>query len=138
MLFALLERLRGLLMPHPFWLKKLGARGEYLARRHFHRKGYHLLDQNWRFEHGEIDVIMANDKEVVFLEVKTRKRLPDGRHPLLGHAQETRIKRLIPIYCRQWHEAFSWRFLLVTVLPARKGGWQVAVHQLKRGKRTKH
>lgn len=134
MLFALLERLRGLLMPYPFWIKNLGARGEYLARRHFHRKGYHLLAKNWRFEHGEIDVIMANEHEVLFLEAKTRKRLPSGRYPLLRRAQEKRLKALIRVYCREWPNPFAWRLLLVTVLPARRRGWQVDAYELHRSK----
>lgn len=129
MLFALLEMIRGILMPWPFWVTQLGTRGEYLARRYFHRRGYHLLEKNWRHGHGEIDLIMASRKEVVFLEVKTRSSQPDERFALLTKEQEERIKDLIPIYLKQWPGTHPWRFLLVTVLPRGKG-WHIETVEL--------
>jgi len=101
MLFRCLERARGYLMPFPFWQSNLGKQGEYLARRHYHRRGYHLVAQNWVFERGEIDLIMANGEKLLFLEVKTRTKKPDrGISDVLTWNQEKRLLALARAYVR--------------------------------------
>lgn len=49
-----------------------GARGEYLARKFLENKGYVFIRANFRTPHGEIDLIMQENDELVFVEVKTR------------------------------------------------------------------
>ena len=58
--------------------KETGDRGEKLAAELLIKKNYKIVEQNYRFGHGEIDII-AKDKDVlVFVEVKTRKNLEFG------------------------------------------------------------
>lgn len=52
--------------------KEFGERGEYLARLFLERKGFELIRANYRTKHGEIDLIMQENDEIVFIEVKTR------------------------------------------------------------------
>lgn len=52
--------------------KAFGTRGEALAKEHFIGRGFIILEENWRFRHLEIDIIAADDKTIVFAEVKTR------------------------------------------------------------------
>ena len=115
MLFAFLECVRGWLMPFPFWKKSLGKRGEYLARRYYRRRGYHLVAANWRHGHGEIDLIVANWKRLVFVEVKARTRkegFPVGN--VISYKQRRRLLRLARVYRNSWAELeFDWRFHLV-------------------------
>jgi len=50
-----------------------GMRGEEIAVEHLRGLGMEILERNYHFGHGEIDII-ARDREVlVFCEVKTRK-----------------------------------------------------------------
>ena len=49
-----------------------GKQGESVARQYLEGKGYKVLETNWRFHRFEIDIIATNDKELVFIEVKTR------------------------------------------------------------------
>lgn len=52
---------------------ELGKKGETLALKYLKRHGYKILEQNYRSQFGEIDII-AKDKDVLaFIEVKTRK-----------------------------------------------------------------
>jgi len=119
--FAAIEWLRGWLMPPPFWLGGLGAKGEYLARRHYHRRGYHCLDRNWRLGRGEIDLIMANARRVVFVEVKARAWREDLRiGDQLRHAQAQRLARLARARLRAWGGEVPWRFDLA-LLQFRRG-----------------
>jgi putative endonuclease len=50
----------------------VGALGEDLARRHLQSRGFEVLDANFRTRHGELDVVVADDRCLVFCEVKTR------------------------------------------------------------------
>lgn len=51
---------------------QFGTRGESLAKQHLVNRGYIILEENWRFQHLELDLIVADDEHVVFVEVKTR------------------------------------------------------------------
>jgi len=52
--------------------QEIGAQGEYLARLFLEQKGFHFIRCNYRTKYGEIDLIMQENDEIVFLEVKTR------------------------------------------------------------------
>ena len=48
------------------------------ARHYLEKQGFIILETNWRFHHKEIDIIAQKDKEVVFVEVKSRKNSDFG------------------------------------------------------------
>lgn len=50
-----------------------GAWGERAAQDFLARKGYRILDANFRTRFGEIDIIAQDGKYIVFVEVKTRR-----------------------------------------------------------------
>jgi len=52
--------------------QELGAAGEKLARDFLKKKGYKIIESNFRCRHGEIDIIARKDNMVVFVEVRTR------------------------------------------------------------------
>jgi len=61
----------------------LGISGEDLAARYLEASGYALLERRWRSANdhtGEIDLIVREGDEIVFVEVKTR-RTGDYGHP---------------------------------------------------------
>ncbi len=51
----------------------LGKHGENIADAYLQRKGYHILERNYRSPYGEIDIICSIQQELVFVEVKTRR-----------------------------------------------------------------
>ena len=55
-----------------------GRWGEELAQEFLKKKGYAILDINWRFPPYEIDIIAQLNDLVVFVEVKTRKDSSHG------------------------------------------------------------
>ena len=59
--------------------RRLGDSGERHARRHLEAKGYAFVAANWRCPGGELDLIMRDRDEVVFVEVKTRHGEQMGR-----------------------------------------------------------
>ena len=46
--------------------------GERIAGDHLVARGYRILGRNFRTRHGELDLIAANARSLVFCEVKTR------------------------------------------------------------------
>ncbi len=55
-----------------FFGKRLGQAGEDLAAGYLRKKGYKLVERNYRCKSGEVDLIVLDRKVVVFVEVKTR------------------------------------------------------------------
>jgi putative endonuclease len=54
-------------------LKQLfGKRGEELAERYLRKKGYRVVERNYRCALGEVDLIVLDRRVIVFVEVKTR------------------------------------------------------------------
>jgi putative endonuclease len=51
---------------------QLGKIGEDLAAKHLLRKGYQILERNWRSSRDEIDIIARDGDWLVIVEVKTR------------------------------------------------------------------
>lgn len=60
--------------------KELGKKGEELAVELLEEKGYEIIERNYRFSRGEIDVIAKDPKDgfLAFVEVKTRQNLNFG------------------------------------------------------------
>ena len=50
-----------------------GAAGEALAAVFLQKKGYLILERNWRYKKFEVDLIARKDNLLVIIEVKTRK-----------------------------------------------------------------
>lgn len=53
-------------------MKSIGDKGEAIAVDFLDRKGYQILETNWRFSRAEIDIIAFDGEILVFVEVKTR------------------------------------------------------------------
>ena len=51
---------------------ELGVKGEVVALEFLEKKGYDILEINWRFEKTEVDIIARDRNTLVIVEVKTR------------------------------------------------------------------
>jgi putative endonuclease len=70
-------------------MKDLGIKGENIAVRFLTRKGYAIMQRNFKTPFGEIDIIARDRETIVFIEVKTRK------DALFGYPFEAVTKRKI-------------------------------------------
>ncbi|HXV27529.1 MAG TPA: YraN family protein [bacterium] len=78
----------------PFRLS-LGQRGEMIGWSYLLKKGYRILEKNYRCPLGEIDVIAMKGRRVVFIEIKTRSHARFGRPEEAVHAAKQ--KKLIQL-----------------------------------------
>jgi putative endonuclease len=58
--------------------QELGAAGEKLARDFLKKKGYKILETNYRCREGEIDIVARKKDCLVFVEVRTKASVDFG------------------------------------------------------------
>jgi putative endonuclease len=75
-------------------MRKEGDRGEQIALQYLVNKGYRLLKSNYNAPYGEIDLIVYNDRYLVFAEVRMRANREYG-HPLetVTAAKQKKIRK---------------------------------------------
>lgn len=100
---------------------ELGMRGERIAERHLVARGMTVLERNWRCAHGEVDLVLRDGDEVVFVEVKTRTSVAFG-HPLeaITVAKLARLRRLARVWMREHPGSGRFRIDAVAVLAPRR------------------
>lgn len=82
------------------WLT-LGRKGERIAAKYLKRKGYKIIDQNWRCPIGEIDIIAVKERTLFFIEVKTRIQSNNDEFQSrysLNEEKEKQVNKLILEY----------------------------------------
>lgn len=97
--------------------QKIGFHGEVRAREYLEKLGYRFIDQQWHCRYGELDLIMMEGDELVFVEVKLRAASDYG-HPedmvSWGKAGRLRKTALNFIQDRNCEEMF-WRFDTIAI-----------------------
>lgn len=56
----------------------LGQKGEKAAAAFLARRGFDIIERNWRCGAGEVDIIATEDESLHFVEVKTRSNCDKG------------------------------------------------------------
>src|SRR3954468_4654663 len=97
----------------------VGAYGERVALAHLVEQGMVVLDRNWRCRGGEIDLIVRDGTELVFVEVKTRRGGRFGTPAeAVGAAKVRRLRRLAAAWLAEAGlRAPTVRFDVVSVHP---------------------
>lgn len=80
--------------------RALGLLGEEAAAELLERKGWRILERNWRKPWGELDLVCRDDEDLlVFIEVKAQKVLPGfipEQH--IDERKRYRLQRLAQAY----------------------------------------
>lgn len=76
-----------------------GRAGEERAASHLRAQGYEIVDRNWRSTDGELDIVAVRGRELVVVEVKTRRSEGYG-HPFEAVDRRKRD--------RLWRLAWAW------------------------------
>lgn len=79
-----------------------GAAAEQLVAERYRSGGYTILSRNWLARGGELDIVAARDRLIVFVEVKARRRpLIDSPATAVGIAKQRHLRRA----AAQWFAA---------------------------------
>ena len=99
--------------------KEIGDKGEKLAQEYLRKKGFLILETNWRYKRAEIDIIAKDADTLVFVEVKTRSYdyfgSPDS---FVGAQKEEFMTGAAHIYMEQIDHDWEVRFDVISVLMA--------------------
>ena len=92
-------------MTHEDARRALGAAGERLAAAHLEARGFRLIDRNFRTRYGELDLVAADERYLVFCEVKARlargpRGVPQPLDPLAS--VDWRKRRRLRSMAREW------------------------------------
>lgn len=94
-----------------------GRRGEELAASFLKKKGYRILEKNYRTKMGEIDIICKDGRTLVFVEVKTRRNDAFGSPgDSVGYGKQKKISRTAELYLARLKDEASARFDVVEVM----------------------
>lgn len=99
-----------------------GKEGESEACAWLTRNGYHIVETNWRWHHYELDIIAAQENELVVIEVKTRSAnflLPPEKA-----VTKSKIKRIVAAtdaFIRYKNLSMDVRFDVIIVIKEKKG-----------------
>lgn len=102
---------------------KAGREGEDLACKLLLEKGFRIIERNFRFGKGEIDIIARDGETLVFVEVKYRQNLEYGEPEYAITPLKVRqIRRIAEcyLYMKKIEES-DCRFDAVAILEEVKG-----------------
>ena len=82
--------------------KTIGTLGENIAKNYLEKKGYRILETNYKTKIGEIDIIAQKGKILVFIEVKTitakENFLPEDK---VDKRKKTKLINLVKFYLQE-------------------------------------
>lgn len=94
-----------------------GRRGEALARIFLERKGYLILETNWRHRRAEVDLIVKDGEVLVFVEVKTRSSTAFGApHDFVNAHKQRMLVSAAAAYMGKIGHDWEIRFDIVSVV----------------------
>jgi putative endonuclease len=95
---------------------RLGEKGENLAAKFLQKKGYKIIEQNYKTRIGEIDIIAMDGETLVFVEVKTRENLYYGRpFESVTRHKRRKILNVAMLYLKRLKAVPPCRFDIVSV-----------------------
>ena len=108
--------------------RALGRVGENFAAEYLQRRGYFIIDRNWRGGNAEIDIVSQYHATVVFVEVKTRRSVSHG-FPIeaITAAKRERMKRAALAWLSEHqHAARAFRFDVISIVLSPEGNHNVS------------
>jgi len=79
--------------------KQFGDRGEDIAVDYLSSNNFKIIERNYRYGHGEIDIIAKDGEVLVFVEVKTRKNLEFGPPELaITKRKQSQVRKISEAY----------------------------------------
>ena len=104
---------------------RLGQLGEQLAADHLSRRGFEIVERNYRTRWGELDIVAFDGATLVFCEVKTRRLDSSAQSPFdaIRGGKRSQVRKMAGRWLcertdRRYAEALRFDAIGVTVDPA--------------------
>ncbi len=96
----------------------IGQLGETIAADTLCKKGFRVLETNWRYGHLEMDIIAANRTVIAFVEVKTRTSMFGDKRPeeYVDLGKKKRMTAAANAYIRRNRIELAPRFDIIGIL----------------------
>jgi putative endonuclease len=101
----------------------LGRRGERIAERYLRRRGYVILERNFRGAGAEIDLVAMDSGTLAFVEVKTRRTTLYGEpYEAVSANKQRHLRRAAEVFAafRRMQE-YPMRFDVVAITEDKQG-----------------
>jgi putative endonuclease len=107
----------------PVTRKETGQQGELLAQNYLKKRGYRIIETNYRSPYGEIDIIAKHKNYLVFIEVRTKKSLDFGSpEESITEAKAERLRATAYHYQETHHDLpAQWRIDFLAIEMDEKG-----------------
>ncbi|OHA05525.1 MAG: hypothetical protein A2934_05465 [Candidatus Sungbacteria bacterium RIFCSPLOWO2_01_FULL_47_10] len=108
--------------------REFGDAGEKIATELLLQNGYRIVETNFRVKNlGEIDIVSIQEKQIVFVEVKTRNVSYETSFPIgfaIGPKKKRNLKRICQIYLlnNEYPQNQDWRVDAIFVSVNRETG----------------
>ena len=89
---------------------RLGKWGEEEVIAHLVKNGYAIVEHNWRMNHLEIDIIASKGRDIVFVEVKTRREKGSRPEDAINARKISNMVRAANVYLRAHRVDLNVRF----------------------------
>lgn len=95
---------------------ELGKYGEELASRYLKKNGYIILERNYKCIYGEVDIIAKNNDCIVFVEIKTRKKIREIMpEDSIGYSKKQHLLKSAEYYISTLPDEVNYRFDVVSI-----------------------
>ena len=96
---------------------ELGAWGEQCAEDFLKRKGYIILERDWKSGHRDLDIIAFDGPTMVFVEVKTRRnRIFGDPEEAIDYRKRQNLQSAINHYVKSHRFYSQVRFDIISIV----------------------
>jgi len=105
---------------------ELGKWGENKAAEYLERKGYRIIERDWRIGHRDLDIVAIDSDMLVFVEVRTRRNNVFMEPELTVDRKKMRSLMIAAnAYIKTHNIDFDLRFDIITVLGTNDNDYKI-------------
>ena len=98
-------------------MKTFGNKGEDIAADFLKKKGYKIIQRNYKTPLGEADIVAKDKNIIVFVEVKARSSNVFGQpFEAVNHRQQEKLKKIALYYLKHNKIELPVRFDIVSII----------------------